>query len=168
MRSKNYKNWIAILDLKTCKPCRRTHGQIYEMDEIVLVQPPLHRNCRCEIEAMVARMAGTCTTLGKKGADWELMHHGVLPAYYITETDAKKAGYISYLGNLLDVAPGQMLTKGIYSNRNGHLPDAPDRIWYEADINYETGYRGDGRVLFSNDGLIFVTYDHYKTFVEVV
>ena len=96
------------------------------------------------------------------------MHQGVLPAYYITETDAKKAGYISYLGNLSDVAPGQMLTKGIYSNRNGHLPDAPDRIWYEADINYETGYRGDGRVLFSNDGLIFVTYDHYKTFVEVV
>ena len=37
MQSKNYKNWIAILDLKTCKPCRRTHGQIYEMDEIVLV-----------------------------------------------------------------------------------------------------------------------------------
>ena len=36
MQSKNYKNWIAILDLKTCKPCRRTHGQIYEIDELSL------------------------------------------------------------------------------------------------------------------------------------
>lgn len=49
-------------------------------------------------------------------------------------------------------------------NRNGHLPSAPGRVWYEADINYSTGYRGVERILFSNDGLIFVTYDHYQTF----
>ena len=168
MQSKNYKNWIAILDLKTCLSCRRMHGQVYVMDEVVLVQPPLHRKYRCEIEVMEARLAGACTSLGKKGADWSLMHNGKLPPYYITEADAKGLGYISYLGNLATVAPGQMITKGIYSNRNGHLPDAPNRIWYEADINYVSGYRGADRVLFSNDGLIFVTYDHYKTFVEVV
>ena len=40
-------------------------------------------------------------------------------------------------------------------------------ISYEADINYEFGYRGTQRILFSNDGLIFVTYDHYDTFVEI-
>ncbi|MBD9010701.1 MAG: hypothetical protein EGR16_10275 [Clostridiales bacterium] len=48
-----------------------------------------------------------------------------------------------------------------------HLPAVPNRIWYEADINYEFGYRGTERILFSNDGLIFVTYDHYATFIEI-
>ena len=64
--------------------------------------------------------------------------------------------------------PGKMITKGIYKNRNGHLPSAPGRIWYEADINYDGGYRGNDRILFSNDGLVFVTYDHYLTFEEIV
>lgn len=76
-------------------------------------------------------------------------------------------GYRSYLGNLAEVAPDRMLIKGIYQNKNKHLPAALNRIWYEADINYDFGYRGSGRILFSNDGLIFVTYDHYHTFVEI-
>ena len=50
----------------------------------------------------------------------------------------------------------------------GRLPDAFGRIWYEADINYQGGYRDKHRILYSNDGLIFVSYDHYKTFYEVV
>ena len=60
-----------------------------------------------------------------------------------------------------------MIFGGIYENRNGHLPMTSGRIWYEADINYEFGYRGTERILFSNDGLIFVTYDHYHTFIEI-
>lgn len=60
-----------------------------------------------------------------------------------------------------------MIFGGIFSNYNGHLPDDPGRIWYEADINYIEGKRNSERILFSNDGLIFVTYDHYKTFCEV-
>jgi len=42
------------------------------------------------------------------------------------------------------------------------------RIWYEADIDYQRGYRGLSRIVYSNDGLIFVTYDHYRTFIEIV
>ena len=64
-------------------------------------------------------------------------------------------------------APGKMLTRGIYQNKNNHLPDTPGRIWYEADINYYSGKRNGHRVLWSNDGLFFVTYDHYITFVEI-
>ena len=60
-----------------------------------------------------------------------------------------------------------MITKGIYKNKNGHLPSASGRIWYEADINYNGGYRGDERIVFSNDGLVFVTYNHYLTFEEI-
>ena len=57
---------------------------------------------------------------------------------------------------------------GEYYNDNGHLPSKEGRIWYEADINYRFGYRNNQRVVYSNDGLIFVTYDHYKTFFEIV
>ena len=72
------------------------------------------------------------------------------------------------MGNLGEVCPGRMLIGGVYKNRNSHLPSKEGRIWYEADINYTSGFRGTERILFSNDGLIFVTYDHYLTFVEVV
>lgn len=61
-----------------------------------------------------------------------------------------------------------MIMGGIYHNKNSHLPDAPGRIWYEADINYYEGIRNMHRVLWSNDGLIFVTYDHYSTYYEIV
>lgn len=56
----------------------------------------------------------------------------------------------------------------LYYNRNGHLPSAAGRTWYEADIDYTRGYRNSSRILFSNDGLIFVTYDHYGTFCEII
>lgn len=55
-----------------------------------------------------------------------------------------------------------------YYNENGHLPNALGRVWYEADISYVSGFRSDcDRILYSNDSLIFVTCDHYKTFYEV-
>ncbi len=47
-----------------------------------------------------------------------------------------------------------------YLKVHGKLPD-----YY---ITYETGRRGAERILFSNDGLIFVTYDHYDTFIEIM
>ena len=61
-----------------------------------------------------------------------------------------------------------MIMCGVYHNKNNHLPDMPGRIWYEADINYYEGRRNSHRVLWSNDGLIFVTYDHYETFYEII
>lgn len=113
-------------------------------------------------------VAGTATNNGANGADWWLKNNHCLPVYYISESDAKALGWKTFLGNLNQVAPDTMLTKGVYQNREQHLPVAENRMWYEADINYENGFRGSERILFSNDGLIFVTYDHYKTFVEII
>jgi len=48
------------------------------------------------------------------------------------------------------------------------MSQKPGRIWYEADINYTGGKRKKQRIVWSNDGLIFVTYDHYKTFYEII
>lgn len=60
-----------------------------------------------------------------------------------------------------------MIGGNIYKNRDGKLPQANGRIWYEADINYDGGFRSRHRILFSNDGLIFASYDHYQTFYEI-
>ena len=168
MKSTLYKNWIATLDVKTCLNCRKLHGKIYTTSEIISPQPPLHPKCRCAIEWLRALYAGTATKKGVNGADRWLKLFGKLPDYYINKSDAKKLGFNPVLGNLAEVAPGKTLQKGVYRNKNGHLPEAPDRIWYEADINYVSGYRGNERILYSNDGLVFVTYDHYKTFQIII
>ena len=68
---------------------------------------------------------------------------------------------------LSSVLPGKMVGGDIYANDDNKLPTAPGRIWYEADINYVTGKRNRQRIVYSNDGLIFVTYDHYQTFYEI-
>ncbi|MGV6988182.1 ribonuclease domain-containing protein [Testudinibacter sp. P80/BLE/0925] len=59
---------------------------------------------------------------------------------------------------------GKILGGDIYLNSNGLLPKAIDRIWYEADVNYNgTKSRGGERLLYSNDGLLYFTRDHYNT-----
>lgn len=117
---------------------------------------------------MRALLAGTATAKGQDGADWWLKHYGKLPKYYLSKEEARKLGWSPQKGNLNWVAPGKMITGGVYHNDNGKLPDKLGRVWYEADIDYTSGYRKDHRILFSNDGLIFITYNHYETFYEIV
>ncbi len=116
---------------------------------------------------MEAIKAGVGTKEGNNGADWWLKFFGVLPEYYVSASDLEKLGW-RYGKKPSKFAPGKMITKGVYDNSNGHLPDIPGRIWYEADINYYEGRRNRHRILWSNDGLIFVTYDHYLTFYEII
>lgn len=171
MSSANWKHWVAQLDLYTCKHCRKMHGQVYSAETILLEGvdgPPVHDRCRCIVETLMAVAAGYATRNGFEGADYWLQKYGILPDKYIGKKEAKELGWVSVLGNLDEVAPGKMIGGDIYRNRNGHLPKADGRIWYEADINYTGGYRSRHRILYSNDGLIFVTYDHYETFAEIV
>ncbi len=90
-----------------------------------------------------------------------------LPDCYISKEEALKNGWkpSKWPSNFV---PGKMIAGGIYKNRNEHLPQASGRIWYEADINYKSGKRNTQRILWSNDGLMFVTYDHYETFYEII
>lgn len=82
--SRNYKNWIAVLDLKTCLECRSHRGQIYQMDEMPGIEPPLHPNCRCDIRPMEAVIVGQRTKDGQNGADYWMKYLADLPEYYIT------------------------------------------------------------------------------------
>lgn len=90
--------------------------------------------------------------------------HGYLPEYYLTKEKARRQGWNASKGNLCDVLPGKAIGGDRFGNREGRLPAKAGRIWYEADLNYNCGRRGPHRLLFSNDGLIFVSRDHYKTF----
>lgn len=87
-----------------------------------------------------------------------------LPANYLTKNEAYDLGWVSSKGNLWSIGNGLVIGGDRFGNREGRLPDARGRQWYEADVNYEGGYRGSERILFSNDGLIYVTFDHYETF----
>ena len=77
------------------------------------------------------------------------------------------AGWNQKRNRLSDVLPGKVIGGDVYKNKDSKLPNAPGRVWYEADINYTGGARNRERVVYSNDGLVFVTYDHYHTFYEV-
>lgn len=168
MTSTNYRMWETINDPKRCSDCKRLHGKVYHRRETIRPKQPLHPHCRCKISWLRTLLAGTATGLGQNGADWWLKNRRELPPYYISEQEAKKRGWDSESGNFHTVCPGKMLTRGEYYNKNGHLPSAPGRIWYEADIDYHSGFRGLIRIVYSNDGLIFITYDHYRTFIEII
>ena len=95
-----------------------------------------------------------------------LKTHQKLPDYYITKKAAKSSGWEASKGNLCDVLPGRAIGGDKFTNREKRLPTQKGRNYYEADLNYNCGRRNADRVVFSNDGLIFVTTDHYKTFQE--
>lgn len=164
--SVRWKYWKAILDPKLSLDCLSHHGKIYSMDEIPDIEPPLHDNCRCAILPLEAIMPGGATKDGENGADYWLAHYGQLPDYYVSKENLYTLGWKGSKP-VASKAPGKMVFGGVYSNDDGHLPTVPGRIWYEADINYYEGRRNQHRILFSNDGLIFVTYDHYRTFYEI-
>lgn len=96
-----------------------------------------------------------------------LRKHGTLPDKFITKKDAEALGWVASKGNLHEVAPNMSIGGDKFGNREGLLPKAGGRIWYEADINYSGGRRNADRILFSNDGLIYKTTDHYASFTDI-
>ena len=95
----------------------------------------------------------------------EYIHNfGTLPGNYITKNQARKLGWNSSDGNLWDVAPGKSIGGDRFGNREGLLPKGN---YTECDVNYEGGYRGSERLIFGDDGSIYYTNDHYKTFTQL-
>ncbi|WP_407672907.1 ribonuclease domain-containing protein [Paenibacillus profundus] len=90
--------------------------------------------------------------------------HQALPESFITKKEAEALGWQAKKGNLHEVAPGKSIGGDVFRNREGKLPKKKGRVWYEADINYESGFRGKDRILYSSDGLIYKTENHYETF----
>ena len=165
--SKLWKIWRAIITPGTCYYCASMNGRILSVDDPRISEIPVHENCKCYVEAMTAIAAGTATNAGADGVDLYVALYGALPEHCISEAEAEARGWKKWLGNLADVLPGKMVGGKVYRNRNHKLPEAVGRIWREADFDYVSGYRNTCRLLYSNDGLLFITYDHYITFYEI-
>lgn len=109
----------------------------------------------------------TAKTTSFKAVSDYIKEHQRLPDHFITKKEARKQGWNPSRGNLWDVAPGKSIGGDVFRNLEKGLPDKKGRVWYEADINYRGGKRGKDRILFSNDGLIYKTEDHYRTFTRI-
>ena len=89
--------------------------------------------------------------------------YGHLPSNFITKKEAEALGWTG--GSLEPYAPGKSIGGGYFGNYEGLLPDAKGREWTECDINTRgKKSRGAERIVFSNDGLIYYTGDHYESF----
>ena len=87
--------------------------------------------------------------------------YGCLPSNFITKAEAKKLGWES--GSLEPFAPGMCIGGDYFGNYEGLLPE--DRDYTECDIDtLGAEKRGAKRIVFSDDGLIYYTDDHYDSF----
>ncbi|MCI9422810.1 ribonuclease [Lachnospiraceae bacterium WCA-9-b2] len=89
--------------------------------------------------------------------------YGHLPSNFITKKDAEKLGWQG--GSLEPYAPGKCIGGSHFGNYEGILPEKEGRTYTECDIDtLGADKRGAKRIVFSNDGLIYYTEDHYESF----
>ncbi|WP_172279830.1 ribonuclease domain-containing protein [Chryseobacterium sp. LAM-KRS1] len=88
--------------------------------------------------------------------------HHQLPDYYITKNEARKLGWNPSKGNLCDVLPGRAIGGDRFGNRERSLPQGNQ--YYEADVNYSCGSRNADRIIFTKEGDVYLTKNHYKSF----
>ncbi|HHC9776935.1 TPA: ribonuclease domain-containing protein, partial [Yersinia enterocolitica] len=99
-----------------------------------------------------------------------LRNTGKLPSQYVVKQVAEDSGWTAgkALGNYV---PGGQIGGDIFENTTHVLPSIQGRVWYEADVglaNTVSRAKQDGtRLLYSNDGLLYITTDHYKTVAPV-
>ena len=91
--------------------------------------------------------------------------YGHLPGNYVTKEEAQSKGWT---GGSVEPYTGEGTALGgsRFGNYEGLLPKAPGRTYTECDIGtVGKSSRGARRLVFSNDGLIYYTEDHYESFV---
>ncbi|WP_375177786.1 S-type pyocin domain-containing protein [Marinobacter mobilis] len=95
-----------------------------------------------------------------------LRSSGQLPPNYVTKAQAVQQGWRpgKALGNSI---PDGQIGGDVFQNTTNILPSAPGRAWYEADIGLDSTMsrvkQSGTRLLYSSDGLLYVTPDHYET-----
>jgi len=88
---------------------------------------------------------------------------GHLPDNFITKNEAEKLGWEG--GSVQKYAPECAIGGDTFGNREGLLPKKSGRFYKECDIDtLGKDSRGAKRIVFSNDGLIYYTDDHYESF----
>ena len=89
--------------------------------------------------------------------------YGRLPGNFISKKEAQALGWSG--GSLEPYAPGKCIGGSRFGNYEGLLPEKEGRTYTECDIDtLGAESRGAKRIVFSNDGLIYYTGDHYESF----
>jgi len=89
--------------------------------------------------------------------------YGHLPNNFITKREAQELGWTG--GSLEKYAPGKCIGGSAFGNYEGLLPEKKGRRYTECDIDtLGRSSRGAKRIVFSNDGLVYYTEDHYASF----
>ncbi len=89
--------------------------------------------------------------------------YGHLPSNYVTKKQAEAAGWSG--GSVQKYIEGAAIGGDKFGNNEGLLPKKSGRQYYECDIDTNgKSSRGAKRIIFSNDGLIYYTDDHYEHF----
>ena len=96
-----------------------------------------------------------------------LFAHGELPENFITKKEAQALGWDSRFNYVSDVAPGMSIGGDYFGNYEGKLPRAWGLTYREADCWYTGGSRNAFRIIYSSDGRVWYTEDHYNTFTEL-
>lgn len=152
-----------------CYDCQSNHLRIFANDES---KPPIgrynHPSCECFYDDVEQKSVGSISNKGLQAPDVYIKAFGKLPDYYITKKEAeRKYGWDSSKNTLAGKAPGKMIGGEIYCNVPPILPEKEGRIWYECDVDYESGRRNNKRLYYSNDGLMFYSPDHGRTFYYI-
>ena len=120
--------------------------------------PPEAEEASLPEEAPIAA-DGSYTT--KEDVALYIHTYGYLPGNFMTKNEARKLGWEG--GGLEDYAPGMCIGGDHFGNYEGLLPE--DRDYTECDIDtLGKNSRGAKRIVFSEDGLIYYTEDHYESF----
>lgn len=90
--------------------------------------------------------------------------YGTLPKNFISKQEAQSLGWDSAVNYVGDVAKDKSIGGDRFGNFDRKLPTARGRQYYECDIDYKGKKRNAKRIVYSNDGLIYYTDDHYDSF----
>ena len=116
--------------------------------------------------ATFAQGEGLRDVAGFVAAVTAVRRDGHLPPRWLTKDAAERAGWRPGL-DLCAAARGHAIGGDRFGNREHRLPERRGRAWHEADLDFACGRRGAKRLLWSSDGLVYVTVDHYETFEQV-
>ena len=166
---------IEVIEVVESLEAMETETQISSRSEQMSVQTEAQTTSEAETEAIetedeaaVIDEDGHYTS--KEEVALYLYTYGKLPSNFITKKEAENLGWKKKdgeAGQLHVVAPGMSIGGSSFGNYEGLLPEKKGRKYFECDINYVKGNRGAERLVYSNDGLIFYTGDHYESFEQL-
>ena len=160
--NKSTADFLQYIHIGSCKnpcvDCPKRNLKIYKNGEEVFL--PAHFGCDCKYKDIETKLAGSISNKGLQAPDVYLKAFGKLPDYYITKDEVMQKYGWSRGKDLSWFAPNKMIGGDPFRNDRGILPEKEGRLWYECDVDYESGKRNGLRLFYSNDGLMFYSINH--------